>query len=290
MTDIGCDQKSQQFAVMARPLVMATLPHGKQDELYFQRKNGHYTLTMMANPQYGLPYGSLARLILVWIATEAYSRKSPEIYLGKSLAAFLKKLSLRSSGGVRGNAIRVRQQLMRLLTCGIAFDYYDTNKGICKNEQYLIGRAFQLWWDPINCSDIDFKSESKITLSSDFYEQLIKHPVPVDFIALKQLRGSPMQIDIYVWLTYRFSFLKGEAFIPWKLIIKQFGADYASDRQGIRNFKKKFQNALKHVWQVYPEANVCPDAEGLMLFESKTHIRKKLKRVDNPVDISAYPR
>ena len=34
------------LAFMARAMVMATLPHSKPDGFLFQRKNGHYTLTM----------------------------------------------------------------------------------------------------------------------------------------------------------------------------------------------------------------------------------------------------
>ncbi|HLB43183.1 MAG TPA: hypothetical protein VJN02_10155 [Gammaproteobacteria bacterium] len=59
------------LAFMARAMVMATLPHSKPDGFSFQRKNGHYTLTMMANPEFGLPYGSLPRLLLAWVTREA---------------------------------------------------------------------------------------------------------------------------------------------------------------------------------------------------------------------------
>src|SRR3990167_10282700 len=37
------------LAFMARAMVMVTLPHSKPDGFLFQRKNGHYTLTMLAN-------------------------------------------------------------------------------------------------------------------------------------------------------------------------------------------------------------------------------------------------
>jgi hypothetical protein len=271
-------QGVSKLAFMARALVMATLPHSKPDDLYFQRKNGRYTLTMTANPQYGLPYGALVRLLLAWLVTEAVSKKSPEIYLGKSLSAFLKKLSLRNVGGVRGSSVRVRDQLMRLLTCGISCDFRDNKNGVVENEQFQIGRSFKLLWNPIKGSAENLKSTSKIVLATDFYEELISKPIPINFNSLRLLRNSPLQIDIYIWLTYRFSFLKNDVFIPWKLLEQQFGADYANNSQGLRNFKKKFLQALKKVWMIYPAANVCPTQEGLMLYKSDTHVKKKDKK------------
>lgn len=268
------------LAFMARSIVLATLPHSKSNEIVFQRKNGYYTLTMTANPQFGLPYGSIPRIILAWLTTEAVGKKSPEIDLGKSFSSFLKKLELQSGGGKRGNSTRVREQMMRLLTCSISCIYLDKKRGICEGEQYNISRSFKLWWNPLKTEYTKgFLSNSKIVLAKDFFEELIKSPIPIDFDALALLRQSPLQIDIYIWLTYRFSFLKNETFIPWALLKNQFGSDYADDAQGTRNFKKKFLQALKKVWLVYPEANVSPNGKGLTLFKSDTHISKKNKLI-----------
>jgi hypothetical protein len=272
----GPDIRKQdlQLVFMARAMVSATVPHSRSDDFIFERKNGHYVLTITANPKVGLPYGSIPRILLVWITTEAVTKKSPEIDLGKSFTAFLKKLELRSGGGKRGNSTRVREQLMRLITCHISCDYHDKKKGICEGDQFYITRSFKLWWNPLETGHRGFSPNSKIILAKDFYDELIKSPIPIDFIALNLLRQSPLQIDIYIWLTYRFSFLKDETFIPWKLLKHQFGSDYADDTQGTRNFKKKFIQALKKVWLVYPAANVCPTEKGLMLYQSDTHIKK----------------
>ncbi|MEO8401582.1 MAG: pirin, partial [Gammaproteobacteria bacterium] len=78
------NKQEVQLAFMARALVIATLPHSKPDDFYYERQNGRYTLSMTANPKFGLPYGSIARMLLSWITTEAVSKKSPEINLGKS--------------------------------------------------------------------------------------------------------------------------------------------------------------------------------------------------------------
>lgn len=275
--DAATKQEAGKVSFMARAMVTATLPHSNPNTHTFERNNGHYTLTMTANPKFGLPYGSIPRMLLAWMTTEAVKTKSPELNLGKSLSSFLKKLKLRHSGGERGSATCVREQMMRLLTCHISCVYYDKKNGICGGDQYLLSRSFKLWWNPIKPDQKDFLAGSKIILAKDFFEELIKKPIPIDFRALAMLRKSPLQMDIYIWLTYRFSFLKKETFIPWKLLKNQFGSDYADDAQGTRNFKKKFIQALKNVWMVYPSANVTPNEKGLMLSQSDTHVSKKNK-------------
>ncbi|MCD6040281.1 MAG: hypothetical protein K0S27_1681 [Gammaproteobacteria bacterium] len=283
-------QKPNQLAFLARAMVIATFPHSEPRETLFKRKNGYYSLVMTANPEFGLPYGSTPRVLLAWLTTEAIRKRSPEIDLGKSLTQFLKKLKLQSGGGERGNTTRVRDQLLRLLTCHISCIYHNKNQGRCANDQFHISRSFALWWNPLEPGAKGFLPQSKIILAQDFFDEMIKNPIPVDFQALHFFRKSPLQMDLYVWLTYRFSFLKDQVFIPWELIKAQFGSDYADDAQGVRNFKKKFLQALKKVWLIYPAANVCPTPKGLTLFVSETHVQKKNQRFSNSVDNLSYSR
>ena len=89
---------------------------------------------------------------------------------------------------------------------------------------------------------------------------------------LKALRKSPMALYLYCWLTYRMSYLNNTTKIPWAALQAQFGANYADDAQGIRNFKKKFLQALKKVTLVYPEAKIVDGGQVLILKPSSTHI------------------
>ena len=91
--------------------------------------------------------------------------------------------------------------------------------------------------------------------------------------ALKALKRSPMALDIYCWLTYRMCYLKRPTNIPWGALQTQFGADYARDAQGIRNFRKAFVHHLKKVAEVYRTAHVEPSDNGLLLKPSPPHVR-----------------
>src|SRR5712691_474860 len=95
------------IALMARELVLVTLPHKDPGNVpRWTRRNGNITLAVQ--PGYkddpkdhrksvciGYPYGSIARLILYWIVTEARRTGDPRLELGKSLAEFMRKLGLK---------------------------------------------------------------------------------------------------------------------------------------------------------------------------------------------------
>ena len=82
-----------------RMFVNATLPHRDPKTYRFERINGNETILITDVAQVGLPYGSIARLILAYLTTEAVKTKQPEIDLGKSQRAFMKKLGLTNLGG-----------------------------------------------------------------------------------------------------------------------------------------------------------------------------------------------
>jgi hypothetical protein len=288
-------RKAKSIYYMARSLINVSFPHSKPKDTYFEKRNGNFTLSMTStNSRYGLPYGSIARLLLVWITQQAvvnsYNElldinQKLEINLSKSFAAFIKILGLSCSGGVACSRVRIREQLLRLLTTTISFYWHDRKNNHVEGNQFNISRSYLLWWTASEkTSNGSIKPISKIIISKDFYEEIITNPVPIDFRVLQALTKSPMQIDIYIFLTYRFSFLKNEVFIPWRLLKNQFGSSYPNNGQGILNFKRKFKQALNKVWEIYPEANVQIEGSGVYLFPSNTHVEKQEKMWISPVD------
>ena len=45
--------------------------------------------------------------------------------------------------------------------------------------------------------------ESKIELGEKFFHEVITNPVPLDMNILKNLKRSPLGLDLYLWLVYR---------------------------------------------------------------------------------------
>jgi hypothetical protein len=257
---------------MARSLVQATLPHSKMAGNEFVRKNGAYTLTILAPSEIGLPYGSIPRLLTAWVTTEAVRTKSYELELGNTLSEFMRELGLVPTGGRWGSITSLREQIWRLFSCSISCHYENEDRRIANN--YHIASKAELWWDPQRPKQSSLW-QSTVTLSQDFFKEIIENPIPIDMRALKALKRSPMALDIYCWLTYRMSYLRKPGYpIPWEALQLQFGAGYPFTAQGKSDFKKKFLLALKKVLIIY-RAEIEITQEGLVLIPGLTHIKKR---------------
>ena len=199
---IEAEEALQAGAVgfIARALTQATMPHKATSDNEFTRQNGHFTLTMMSPRRFGLPYGSIPRLLVSWITTEAVRTKSPVLELGPSLSAFMAELGLAPTGGRWGSITRLRDQMTRLFASSVTCTYDDKDKTGIFGVKMV--KEAHLWWNP-KAPDEAPLWKSTLTLGTDFYEEVIKNPVPVDMRALKALKRSPMALDIYCWLTYR---------------------------------------------------------------------------------------
>ena len=253
---------------MARAMVLATLPHKKTPEAVHKRKNGNYSLVMLADPEVGLPYGTVPRLVLAWMTTEALRTRSRELELGDTLSAFMRELEMAPTGGRHGTITRLRDQLQRLFACSVSCTYDDGERWSLRNVTPVDEAT--LWWSP-KAPDQAGLWKSTVTLGEKFYDEIIDRPVPLDMRALKALRRSPLALDLYCWLTYRLSYLGKSTEIPMAALRLQFGADYGR----LDNFTAAFDAALTKVRLVYPEARVERSRRGLKLAPSKPHIQKR---------------
>lgn len=250
---------------MARALTQATMPHRKTDELRFTRENGTFRLSITSISDAGLPYGSLPRLLIAWVTTEALRTHERELVLGDSLADFMRALDLVPTGGRWGSITRLREQMKRLFSAAVSATYDDEER--IAGINFALIERYNLWWQPKKPEQAALW-ESTLTLSQPFFDEISRSPVPVDMRALKALRRSPMALDIYAWLTYRMSYLRKPTVIPWAALQLQFGADYGLTR----SFKAAFNKQLKAVCAIYPNAKVRPLDTGLELRPSRPHI------------------
>ncbi|MDQ6899691.1 MAG: replication protein RepA [Candidatus Dormibacteraeota bacterium] len=261
-------RQAGQLGYMARVTVQASLPVSDPHSQVYVRRNAHkMVLRVTSLKGEGLPYGSLARLLLTWATTEAVRTRSPELRLGHSLQEFLNKLELGRSGGAKGDITRLRRQTSRLFSCAISADYSDISQD--SFTAVLIARQHNLWWDPGNPEQLALWG-STVTLSGDFYQQLVAAPVPVDLAVIRQLRSSALALDIYAWATWRMSFLSRETAIPWEYLQDQFGSNY----HRLRDFRRRFSQALATVLKHY-EAGIEPRSSGLLLRPSPPSVARR---------------
>lgn len=272
---------------MARALVIATMPYKDPKTDVFKRQNGDFRLRIIAGYEGGIPYGVYPRLLVSWVATEAVRSQSPTIELGDSLRTFLRDvLDLRSAGGgARGSASRVKEQMKRLFGSMITAQYSGKlaereGKQGFSLRNVVIAQALDLADDELTEEGLWAPQDrleagswaSKLRLTDNFFAECVTNPVPIDLRAYKALRGSPLAMDIYTWLTYRMSYThKRSKPIRWEALMMQFGSGFNSER-AVLDFKKGFLKALRAVLIVYPQARVEVQETGLVLVPSPPHI------------------
>ena len=289
--------KSGNLGFMARSLVQATLPYRepKNSPPAWGRTNGEVSLVIQPGYYFkkepvlgktgkvlredqipvsiGYPYGSNPRLILAWVATEVVRAKSRELVLGDSMTDFMSQIGIQNAtGGKRGTITSLKEQMRRLFAANIAITT-DPKSVNWANDGFRVADRANFFWDPLT-PDQPSLFKSTLVLSERFYNELVEHPVPVDMRALRALRQSPMAIDIYGWLTWRFYALSRRTHIPWESLQMQFGSEVKSSRK----FRQTFGDALKQVLLVYPDAKVEPTKSSLVLMPSNTSVPRLIRK------------
>ena len=270
-------------AFIARQLVQATLPHKNPGNIpLWKRTNGNITLAIQAGmnissgESYGYPYGTIPRLLLFWMTTEAVRTKSRHLELGHTLNGFMLDIGLNpdTGGGKRSDARRLRQQMERLFRARITFEATvekDGRAGEARRDM-LVADETMLWWD-IKNPDQAALWGSWIELGEKFYAAITAAPVPVDVRALKALKRSPLALDLYSWLTYeayRAHKIGKTRFETWEQLHAHMGGEYTH----INNFRSKANAALRKIRTVYPGLKLGKKQGGIeVLPESLTALQ-----------------
>ena len=118
-------------------------------------------------------------------------------------------------------------------------------------EQFVsssIADRGEFWWNPGRPNQPSLW-ESKIELGEKFFQEIIRHPVPIDMNTLKALKRSTLGLDLYLWLVYRTFALRAPQRLTWKQLYRQFGAhpDKASDNNTVQAFRYKVLRELKKI-------------------------------------------
>lgn len=256
------DQASpEDLAFLARQLVQATLPHTDPGNVeVWTRREGSATLMIrrgysLEGKPYGLPYGSIPRLLLYWITTEACRTKTRRLVLGRSLNDFLRELGLSpaTGGGKRGDAARVRNQVLRLFHAAITFGRTESDEmggqGVERRDMQVVTDS-RLWWNLKNPEQASLW-ENEVVLGEEFYDTITAAPVPLDIRALRGLKRSPLALDLYAWCAYNAYQARktGRArWISWRQLSKALGADY----ERADNFQQKAKRELRKVQAHFP--------------------------------------
>lgn len=217
----------------------------------------------------GVPFGAIARLILIYLQSEALRTGSRDVALGRSLRDFLGRLGV-SVGGKTTKL--VREQADRISRCRLSFHFTRNGTSVLVNQNIVDIAMFVDDPGAGQAGQGDLFVETA-RLSESFFQQLRQHAVPLDEAAIRHIRNSSMALDVYCWLAYRLHALPESKLISWTALATQFGA-------GIRlrkHFKAAFTENLQLAQAVYRDARVELAPEGLLLHPSPPPVRKLLR-------------
>lgn len=244
------EDKSLRF--MSKLLVLVNLPYknpGKEAKNW-TRTNGHLRINVTSgydgDELIGIPYGIYPRLILSYLVTEAVRKQSSRIYLGESFKDFMKTLNIKIGGKTY---TIVHTQMRKLFSA--SFSWTEEPEDYIYRNNFHLARRYNLWWPP---TLIDEKKifECYVDLNDEFYNEITRSPIPIDYRVVNELKSHPMCLDLYMFLSWRTYNIKKPTYISWENLKHQIGHQY----KDIKQFAQKCIKYIKFIRFLYPEMSV----------------------------------
>ena len=210
---------ADELAFLHSGLAQTFLPHSRPDDnrAAWFRKAGRFTLMVQpglfdgsrlvrAGRQptqaeqgqiyVGVPYGTKARLILIYLHTEGV--RSRTVSLGPSLSAFLRSLGLPVTGGPRGRIGAVREQCLCIARCQFTMQWEERDADGNERTRVTdtrIAEGMELW----RAATGDGWAAT-LELSAAFHDALREHAVPLDKRGLAHLSDNSLGCSATIWV------------------------------------------------------------------------------------------
>lgn len=246
------------------------------------REDGRYALAINPRPvlqdidgkkvmqSLGVPFGSYPRVALIYILSQAVQQRSRDVFLGKNFTDWMRRLGYQTiSYGPRGTASLMKQQVDRLLAC----EWQIRWEGSEADDNAFAVRDVKLSSEYAGSLAKDGAFAREIRMSEVFYKHLVEHAVPLNEVAIRELKGTPTALDLYTYLAYRLPRVtseRGQA-ISWAQLAKHLGN--AADN---KRFRQTVRQTMQLVSSVYPNANVDVSGRKVVLYPSPAPLEKKL--------------
>ncbi len=254
----------------------------KDDTLPIIREDGKYALAINPRPilqtingkaeirSRGVPYGSYPRVALIYLLSQAVTKRSRDVYLGRNFTDWMHRLGYKTvSFGPRGIANLMREQVDRLLACQwqIRWD------GHTSDESGFAVRDVKISNEYAGTLDSNGAFAREIRMSDIFYNHLVEHAVPLNEVAVRELKGIPTALDFYTYLAYRLPRIASDRgqVISWDQLAKHLG-----NVADTKRFRQTVRETMQLVSAVYPNANVDLSGRKVVLHPSPAPLERKL--------------
>src|ERR1700730_14010671 len=170
LVDIAAEvlaDEQQTIGISYTGFCLTSLPHKRLPDEQAWEKHGH-RVTLLVEPGrlktskgemrlHGVPYGARARMILLYLQTQAVRTNSPQVALGRSMRNWMERMGLAVGGET---ARSLREQSARISACTLKFFWEgddDNARGFKRGAivdsglQFAVGDGAQgsLWEDQV---------------------------------------------------------------------------------------------------------------------------------------------
>ena len=255
---------------LPRLLTSSILPRRRTKDTEVVRENRDLRFVVRTIDGSPLPYGAIARKLLLFFATRSCLERSRRVVVGKSENELLETLGIAKTGSIHR---RLRAQIRSLAALSVEIDFKPNEKqqviyrGVVFSHIWLTRDENQL---PMWASEIEF--------SRDFYDVVCRryNPYPREQIASL---SSAFSLDVFLWLANRLPEITPSkpSFITLHQLYSQFA--FSSSSGNLYNFEKCFLKALKSVGSVWKNldsyAHYCRKSKMIKLESHPELVERK---------------
>lgn len=257
----------QDLGFCPREFVLCGLPYKRQKALKYERVNGTFTLKVVGDPDFGVPFGQ-DRLVPFWLATAFQAAGCPadNIIRFRSARDILRAFYI-STGG--REIAMLKQRLERVF--GATYFVRDSrNKKSSIGQSYRLMSQLRLWFD-IDIQPNQYTTwQNYIRLSAEFADDLRRVSVPIDLQTVRGLKEHAPALDLYSWQAWR-SFRRakrrqGEVKVPVLGdggLLAQLGTSTSEPRRA-KQLLRQWQGLVRQYWPECPN-ELLPDASALVI-------------------------
>ncbi len=246
--------------------VRLALPSDRTQQDHSKRSSCRWNATegdVQFESDTGLPYGS-DRSVLHFLLDRAVKSRSPFI-TWKTASQFLEAMGMQQ-GGKNRRDLRERYLRIRALTIGV-----ERSSGRSSDSQimpvirrshlpssispHVAGRDIRQ--HALDTEDADFGLE----IDSDFFEELVAHPVVVPAEIIRATRGKPQLQDMVLFLYWRCFAARSTSLIPWRELRMQL---WQADTN-LPRIRARFATAIRALQTLWPELRASAESKGLIV-------------------------
>jgi len=177
-------EEAQGLGITYSGFCLTGFPHKRLEDTQVWEKRGH-NVTLLVEPGrlktssgpltlYGVPYGARARMILIYLQTQAIRTGSRDVRLGRSMRDWMERMGL-AVGGETARALR--DQARRISACSIKFFWTSIDTSGRATDGFGRGAIVQsgLFFREDN-GEQESLFEDVVSLDETFYQALSDHP------------------------------------------------------------------------------------------------------------------